>query len=65
MPSGKKIRRWARGLWRGIREWSGDASYERYLRSVSGKSEGRHALSAEEFYLEQLNRKYSRPNRCC
>jgi uncharacterized short protein YbdD (DUF466 family) len=54
-----------RRLWRGLREWCGDAAYERYLRSRVRKSAPGCALTAEEFYVEQLNRRYSRPNRCC
>ena len=51
-------------VWRGVREWSGDAAYETYRKRVHRA--GREAvLTAEEFYVEQLNRKYSRPNRCC
>jgi hypothetical protein len=50
-------------LWRGLREWSGDAAYERYLRS-SAQSSG-PALSEKQFYLDQLRRRYSRPSRCC
>ncbi len=56
-----RLRRWGRRFWRGLREWSGDAAYERYLRSTATRPK----LTAEEFYLEQLNRRYSRPNRCC
>jgi uncharacterized short protein YbdD (DUF466 family) len=54
-----------RRFWRGLREWCGDAAYERYLRSAAGKSGSCPTLTAEEFYVEQLNRRYSRPNRCC
>jgi uncharacterized short protein YbdD (DUF466 family) len=54
-----------RRLWRGLREWCGDAAYERYLRSRARQSEVCHMLTAREFYLEQLKRRYSRPNRCC
>ncbi len=54
-----------RRFWRGLREWCGDSAYERYLRSANGKSASCHTLTAEEFYVEQLNRRYSRPNRCC
>ena len=54
-----------RRFWRGLREWCGDAAYERYL-GANGRQDGkRGALSAEEFYVEQVNRRYSRPNRCC
>jgi uncharacterized short protein YbdD (DUF466 family) len=54
-----------RRFWRGLREWCGDSAYERYLRSTNAKSDASQALTAEEFYVEQLNRRYSRPNRCC
>ena len=54
-----------RRFWRGLREWSGDAAYERYLRSTATRSGSYPTLTAEEFYVEQLNRRYSRPNRCC
>jgi hypothetical protein len=60
-----RIRRFARRFWRGVREWCGDAAYERYLRSSAAQAEGRRRLSAQEFYVQQLNRRYSRPNRCC
>jgi hypothetical protein len=52
-------------LWRGLREWSGDAAYESYLRSKGANSGSCRRLTAEEFYVEQLNRKYSRPDHCC
>ena len=48
-------------LWRGLREWSGDAAYETYLaRSGSGPR-----LSREAFYLDSLRRRYAAPTRCC
>ena len=61
----KSIRRFARRFWRGVREWCGDAAYERYLRSPAAQGEACERLTAEEFYVQQLNRRYSRPNRCC
>jgi uncharacterized short protein YbdD (DUF466 family) len=57
--------RFLRRFWRGLREWCGDSAYERYLRSTSAKSGTCHTLTPEEFYVERLNRNYSRPNRCC
>jgi hypothetical protein len=54
----------ARQLWERVREWCGDASYERYQRAMAKKREP-VALSREQFYVQQLERKYSRPNRCC
>ncbi len=59
------LRRIARFAWRGLREWCGDAAYERYLRSPRTRPGARDPLSPAEFYVEQLNRRYSRPNRCC
>ena len=59
------IKRFARRFWRGVREWCGDAAYERYLRSSAARGDGCQRLTAEEFYVQQLNRRYSRPNRCC
>jgi uncharacterized short protein YbdD (DUF466 family) len=61
----KSVRRLARRFWRGVREWCGDAAYERYLRSTARQRAGGRRLSAQEFYVQQLNRRYSRPNRCC
>jgi uncharacterized short protein YbdD (DUF466 family) len=57
--------RFLRRFWRGLREWCGDSAYERYLRCASAKSGAAHPLTPEEFYVERLNRHYSRPNRCC
>jgi uncharacterized short protein YbdD (DUF466 family) len=57
--------RWLHRLWSRIREWCGDAAYERYLRSKATKSGENRALGAREFYVEQINRRYSQPNRCC
>lgn len=54
-----------RSFWRGLREWCGDAAYEGYLRSKGCHSDCCHTLSRAEFYVEQLDRRYSRPNRCC
>jgi uncharacterized short protein YbdD (DUF466 family) len=54
-----------RRFWSGLREWCGDSAYERYLRASGRQDADGHKLSAKEFYLEQINRRYSRPNRCC
>jgi len=55
----------ARRAWRGLREWCGDAAYESYLRSKLTRSRSDRPLTPAEFYVEQLNRRYSKPNRCC
>jgi uncharacterized short protein YbdD (DUF466 family) len=51
-----------RQCWRGLRDWCGDSAYERYLRATRKSPP---LLSRREFYVEQLNRRYSRPSRCC
>ena len=53
-----------RSFWRGLRQWSGDSAYETYL-ACAERQRATKPLSAADFYVEQLNRKYSRPNRCC
>lgn len=63
--SAKIALRSVRRFWRGLREWCGDAAYERYLRASGRRDAERRTLTAEEFYVEQVNRRYSRPNRCC
>jgi uncharacterized short protein YbdD (DUF466 family) len=63
-PTVKLVKQAARLFWRGLREWSGDAAYDRYLACANHESRNK-PLSREEFYVEQLNRKYARPNRCC
>ncbi len=57
------IRDAALSFWEGLRQWSGDAAYETYRRRADRA--GQPVLSAAEFYVEQLHKKYSRPNRCC
>ena len=64
-PYAARLRRMARIAWRSLREWCGDAAYERYVRSSTAKAGARTLLTPSEFYVEQLNRRYSRPNRCC
>jgi uncharacterized short protein YbdD (DUF466 family) len=59
-----RAKRAATHLWGGLREWCGDSAYERYLQ-CSLRSAGKKPLTPAQFYVDQLNRKYSRPNRCC
>lgn len=61
----KRAARAAALAWRGVREWCGDAAYDRYLQSQAKHRCGARALSREQFYLEQLHKRYSRVSRCC
>jgi uncharacterized short protein YbdD (DUF466 family) len=55
----------AKRLWQGIREWCGDAAYEHYLKSHARQACCDAIMSREQFYLEQLQTRYSRVSRCC
>lgn len=61
-----------RRLWWGVRQASGDAAYENYLRRAGqdhGHSHGCDAAgnppSRRDFYLDSLRRRYSGISRCC
>lgn len=62
---GKVAWRAMRRSWHGLREWCGDAAYERYLKSGAYRVGTNGPLTAKEFFLERLNRRYSQPTRCC
>jgi uncharacterized short protein YbdD (DUF466 family) len=49
-------------FWRWLRAVSGDDAYERYAATLAGDEP---CLSPGEFYRQRLERKYSRPCRCC
>jgi uncharacterized short protein YbdD (DUF466 family) len=60
-----RTRRLAAKFWLGIREWCGDSAYERYVQAQRTNSEKMCLLTPAEFYVDRVNRRYSRPNRCC
>ncbi len=60
----RKIVDMARSLWLGLREWCGDAAYEHYQRAAVRKK-ATWVATRGQFYVEQVERRYSRPNRCC
>jgi len=51
------------GVWNYVRAIMGDQAYERYLEVV--KRQGQTPLSAQEFYVDSLKRRYSTVSRCC
>ena len=59
----------ARQIWWALRQIFGDAAYENYLRSMQRNAAhgGNIAapLSRDEFYLDSLQRRYSKISRCC
>jgi hypothetical protein len=60
-----------RGAWSWVRQVSGDAAYENYLRcntsraDTGGSTAPAPLLSRAEFYLDSLRRRYSSVSRCC
>jgi hypothetical protein len=58
-----KVRNKLRALWEYLREVAGENDYLRYRNNTVAR--GEEPLSPQEFYLQQLKRKYSRIYRCC
>jgi uncharacterized short protein YbdD (DUF466 family) len=52
------------GAWSWLRQVTGDAAYENYLRHAKSSTAER-LLSRREFYLDSLRRRYATPSRCC
>ena len=52
-----------RKLWEYLREAAGEYDYPRYRKHAA--SRGEEPLSPQEFYLQQLQRRYSRLSQCC
>ena len=50
-------------VWEYIRAVMGDKAYEGYLEVT--KRTGAKPLSAEDFYLDSVERRYSSVSRCC
>jgi uncharacterized short protein YbdD (DUF466 family) len=58
-----KARRVLWRIWEMVREVFGDKAYDRYAEHI--RTHGGEPLTREEFYVSQLQRKYTRPSRCC
>jgi len=57
----KRTRSAMRRLWSWLRQVSGDAAYETYLRHAAAGA----PLTRAQFYLDAVRRQYSTPSRCC
>ena len=51
--------------WFWLRQVTGDAAYDSYLRHVARNAAGQQPLSRAEFYQESLRRRYCTVSRCC
>ena len=71
MPLVRHASRLLRDAWSWLRQVSGDAAYENYVRYRARASQTQpgsrdaRIVSEAEFYLETLQRRYSKPSRCC
>ncbi len=63
MKQMSKLFRTLKTLWELLREACGENAYARYCRYVVAR--GGQPLSPQAFYLAELERKHSRPARCC
>jgi uncharacterized short protein YbdD (DUF466 family) len=64
----RRTRKTLVAVWWWLRQMSGDAAYENYLRAAranSGAGSAEQPLSREEFYVDALRRRYSGVSRCC
>ena len=50
-------------IWEIALEVLGDRAYERYAERL--RARGEQPLAPGDFYVAQLERKYTRPSRCC
>ena len=50
-------------IWNYLEEASGERDYERYLAWAARA--GLAPLGRRDFFLSQIEARYSRPNRCC
>lgn len=51
--------------WRGLRQLSNDDAYERYRAHALRYHPNHSYLSRQDFYDQELRRKWSGVNRCC
>jgi len=66
----ERANRALRKAWQWLREVTGDAAYENYLRLCAANesrtnSSALKKMTRAEFYSDSLRRKYSTINRCC
>jgi uncharacterized short protein YbdD (DUF466 family) len=54
---------WFRRVWAALRAWSGDSAYETYV--ARARVLGVVPVSAQDFYLEAVRKRYSNVGRCC
>jgi uncharacterized short protein YbdD (DUF466 family) len=61
----KSIAKALRAGWRGLRALMGDDAYERYLEHVRRRHPAQIPLDRNAYCRAELDRRWSRINRCC
>ena len=62
-PVARAMTRLVRAAWDYVRAVMGDQAYERHLEAAART--GAKPLSAGDFYLDSIQRRYSTVSRCC
>jgi uncharacterized short protein YbdD (DUF466 family) len=63
-----RVNRVLEKAWRYLREVTGDAAYENYVKYCAAENSNSNPpkrMTRSEFYSDALKRKYSTINRCC
>jgi uncharacterized short protein YbdD (DUF466 family) len=63
-----RVNRTLQKAWRYLRQVTGDAAYENYMKYCAAKKTNSNPpkrMTRSEFYSDALKRKYSTINRCC
>jgi uncharacterized short protein YbdD (DUF466 family) len=63
-----RVNRVLEKAWRYLREVTGDAAYENYVKYCAAKKSNLNPpkrMTRSDFYSDALKRKYSTINRCC
>lgn len=62
----KRLRHLAEIIARALRAMIGAPDYDRYVTHVRSAHPGREPMTCEDFTLDRLNHRYSKPGaRCC
>lgn len=54
-----------RRFWRGLRAWSGDDAYERYLDHARAQHPDAPLLDRKTYYRMETERRWNGVRRCC
>ncbi len=61
----RRMPRWLLALWAGMRQWSGDDAYERYLAHHNQAHSETAPMDRQAFHRHQQTHRFSGVTRCC